>query len=74
MLNIFFGCLLSVLVRKLPTEFQHAGDVVALIFMLGVVNPFMDLPVGLSGPLSTDLNMFFDGGHTISPSLLVVVL
>lgn len=72
-LYILLRRLLSVLFFKHSVEFEHSGDVVALVLVFGIIDPLVNLTIGLSAPLHAGFEMFFDGGHGIS-FLFVIVL
>ena len=58
MLDILPYCLCAVLFLEHPAEFEHAADVVVLIFVLQIIDPFMNLLIRFTGSLLAEFKSY----------------
>ena len=58
-LDILPGRLFVVRLLEHSAEFEYVSDVVAFVFVLELINPFMNLSIRFAGSLYTNFDMFF---------------
>jgi hypothetical protein len=70
-LDVLPSGLLALPFFKHFAQFEHSGNVMALVLVLWIIDPLVHFTVRFAAPLHADFHVFFDTGHGISPFLLL---